>query len=68
MDDRENVVLDVDEVDFIDMGGLRIIMAAAAEADGEGPAFSVTRGSRPVRRLVELLGLSESLPFQDVPG
>jgi anti-anti-sigma factor len=57
------VVLDVDELEFIDASGLRVILTAAQDARNDGWAFTVTRGSAPVRRLIELLDLDEQLPF-----
>jgi anti-anti-sigma factor len=59
---REPVVLDLDELAFIDMSGLRVVLAAAGEALGEPGAFSVTRGSPQVRRLVELVQIDGQLP------
>jgi anti-sigma B factor antagonist len=56
------VLLDLDELAFIDAGGLRVVLTAAADARNDGWAFAVTRGSAPVRRLVELLDLDGQLP------
>lgn len=60
---HEMVLLDLDELEFIDMSGLRMVMAAAGEASSDGGGFAVTRGSPVVRRLVELVQLDGSLPF-----
>jgi anti-anti-sigma factor len=57
------VLLDLDELAFIDARGLHVVLTAAADARNAGWAFTVTRGSRPVRRLVELLDLDGHLPF-----
>jgi anti-anti-sigma factor len=54
---RERVVLDVDELAFIDMSGIRMVVQAAADAERDGWAFSVTPGSPAVRRLVALVDL-----------
>jgi anti-anti-sigma factor len=58
------VVLDLDELTFIDASGLRVVFTAARDARSDGWAFTVTRGSGPVRRLIELLGLDAHLPFE----
>jgi stage II sporulation protein AA (anti-sigma F factor antagonist) len=61
-DRSEPVVVDLDELAFIDMSGLRVLMAAAEEASSDGWSFAVTRGSTPVRRLVGLVRLERPLP------
>jgi anti-anti-sigma factor len=58
---RTSVVLDLDELDFIDLSGLRMLVAAAEEAARDGWAFTVTRGSDPVRRLLGLVPLDRPL-------
>jgi anti-anti-sigma factor len=57
------VVLDLDELTFIDAAGLRVLLTAAADARNDGWAFTVTRGSAPVRRLFELLDIDAILPL-----
>ena len=59
----ETVLLDLDELAFIDMSGLRAILAAAEAASRDGGAFSVTRGSASVRRLTDLVQLDGQLPL-----
>jgi anti-anti-sigma factor len=60
------VLLDVDELTFIDASGLRVVLTAAQDARNDAWAFTVTRGSGPVRRLFELLDLDAQLPFDAV--
>ena len=60
---REPVLLDLDELAFIDMSGLRVVMAAAEKALLEGGSFAVTRGSSQVRRLMALVRLDGQLPL-----
>jgi anti-anti-sigma factor len=60
---RERVLLDLDELAFIDMSGLRVVLSAAADASRDGWAFSITQGSAPVRRLISLVGLDGQLPL-----
>jgi anti-sigma B factor antagonist len=58
------VLLDLNELDFIDASGLHLMLTAAADARRDGWAFAVTRGSAAVRRLLELLQLDGRLPYQ----
>jgi anti-sigma B factor antagonist len=60
---RETIVLDLDELAFIDAAGLRVVLTAAADARRDGWGFTVTRGSAPVRRLFALLDLDGHVPF-----
>ena len=60
---RETVLLDLDELEFIDMSGLRVVLSAADQASRDGWQFAITRGSPRVRRLIELLPLDGRLPF-----
>jgi anti-anti-sigma factor len=57
------VLLDLDELSFIDAAGLRVILTAADEARNDGWAFAVTRGSAPVRRLFALVDAETHLTF-----
>ena len=59
----EPVVLDLDELEFIDMSGLRVLLAASDEASQDGWSFAVTRGSAQVRRLIGLVRLDRQLPL-----
>jgi anti-anti-sigma factor len=59
----EPVLLDLDELEFIDMSGLRVLLAAAGEASRDGWSFAVTRGSAQVRRLIGLVRLEGQLPL-----
>lgn len=52
---RETVLLDLDELDFIDMSGLRVLLRAAEDASRDGWTLTVTRGSPAVRRLRSLV-------------
>jgi anti-anti-sigma factor len=60
---RETVLLDLDDVAFIDARGLRVLLVAVADAAGEGLALTVTRGSRAVRQLLALVGSEGHLPL-----
>jgi len=64
----EQVLLDLDGVVFIDMSGLRVVVAAAQDASRDGWTFQATRGSPQVRRLVELVEIDGRLPVNWNPG
>jgi anti-anti-sigma factor len=64
----EAVLLDLDALEFIDMSGLRVVLAAADEASRDGWEFAVTRGSPVVRRLAALLWPDGRLPCQESSG
>jgi anti-sigma B factor antagonist len=57
------VVLDLDQLEFIDASGIGMILGAAGDARRDGWAFTVTRGSAPVRRLFELLDIDAHVAF-----
>jgi anti-anti-sigma factor len=59
---REQVLLDLDELAFIDMSGLRVVLMAAEAAARDGWTFTVTPGSAAVRRLITLVQLDGQLP------
>ena len=62
---HESVLLDLEELTFIDARGVRLVVEAAEDSRRDGWAFAVTRGSRPVRLVFELLELNEQLPYDD---
>ena len=62
-DRHESVLLDLDELTFMDASGIRLVLTAAEDSRGDGWPFAVTRGSPAVRRLFELVGLDEHLPY-----
>jgi anti-anti-sigma factor len=56
------VLVDLDELEFIDISGLRVLLKAADAASCDGSAFTVTRGSPAVRRLFALVHVDGQLP------
>jgi anti-sigma B factor antagonist len=60
---HESVLLDLDGLTFFDASGVRLVLAAAEESRRDGWSFSVTRGSRPVRRVFQALELDGHLPY-----
>jgi anti-anti-sigma factor len=61
----EVMLLDLDELGFIDASGARVIAEAAEAARQDGWSLTITRGSRPVQRLFQLLELTHTLPYDD---
>jgi anti-anti-sigma factor len=59
----EALLLDLDELTFIDASGIRLVVDAAEDSRRDGWAFAVTHGSWPVRRVLELLELGKHLPY-----
>jgi len=55
------VVLDLQELEFIDSSGLRVLLAAHDRSRQRGQGFAVTRGSEQVQRLLSITGVDEHL-------
>jgi anti-anti-sigma factor len=64
----EPALLDLDELDFMDSSGLRLVLNAAEASDATGWPFSVTRGPEQVQRLFESTRVTERLPIVPRPG
>src|ERR1700691_1037489 len=60
-DDATLVVLDLDELEFIDWTGLRIIPAAHERSQERGQMLALTRGSHQVQRLMSITRAGEHL-------
>ncbi len=65
--DSSSVIVDIDGVTFMDSSGLHVLIAHLGSngdgADGVAPRIRLTRGSRQVRRMFELVGVANHLPF-----
>ncbi len=55
------VVLDLQELRFLDSTGLRIILSAHERALQRGQRFAITPGSQQVQRLLSVTGVAEHL-------
>ena len=62
---HNRVLLDLDGLTFMDASGVRLVLTAARNAQNDGWAFAVTRGSPPVRRLFELVDADRHLTVED---
>jgi anti-sigma B factor antagonist len=62
------LVLDLEDLEFIDSTGLRIILCARAGARERAQEFAVTPGSQQVQRLLNMTRVSEHLRIIESPG
>jgi anti-sigma B factor antagonist len=58
-------LLDLDALTFIDSTGIRLVLTACEDAQGNGWSFRVTRGSERVRRVLEAAQVIDRLPYDD---
>jgi anti-anti-sigma factor len=56
------VVLDLQQLEFIDSTGLRSILAALEQCRERNQEFAITPGSQQVQRLLRITGVAEHLP------
>jgi anti-sigma B factor antagonist len=61
IDGVDIVVLDLDDLQFIDSAGLRVILAAHEQSGERGQRLALTPGSQQVQRLLSIAGVSEHL-------
>lgn len=61
----ERVLLDLGDLQFIDSTGLRVIVRAAETARRRGCDLRLRHGPPPVRRVFELSGVGDALPFEE---
>jgi anti-anti-sigma factor len=63
--DATSIVLDLDELEFLDASGIRLLLLHA-RSQSNGGRLRITRSVAPqVRRVIELTGLGDVLPFAD---
>jgi anti-anti-sigma factor len=65
--DATLVVLDLDDLQFIDSTGLRIILAAHERSQERGRMLALTRGSQQVQRLMSITRVGEHLRIVESP-
>jgi anti-sigma B factor antagonist len=61
------LVLDLEDLDFVDSTGLRVILAAHERSQERGHEFAVTRGSRQIQRLLDITRVGEHLRIIESP-
>lgn len=60
------VVLDLEELEFMDSTGLRLVLSAHARAERQGRRLAIIQGGDAVRRLFRLAGVSDRLDLLEV--
>jgi anti-anti-sigma factor len=58
----EKVILDLQDVEFMDLHGLGVIIRATRQVRADGGSFAIARPARCVRRLVELVHAENDIP------
>ena len=58
------VALDLGDVEFIDSRGVAMLLKAQSYFDGMGCQLTLANPSDPVKRVLEVLGLTEQFPFE----
>jgi stage II sporulation protein AA (anti-sigma F factor antagonist) len=64
--DATRIMLDLDEVEFLDASGIRLLLHLERRSKGDGKRLEIRRARSPqVRRLLDLTGVNKLLPFVD---
>jgi len=64
--DAESILLDLDELEFLDASGIRLLLDLNDRSENNGGRLRITRARAPqVRRVIELTGVGDVLPFVD---
>jgi anti-anti-sigma factor len=67
-DARQTVLLELDELAFMDSTGIRLLLSAREDAAREDWGFQVTRGSDAVQRVLTAAQVIDHLPYVDRAG
>jgi anti-sigma B factor antagonist len=62
------VVLDLDELTFMDSTGIRLVLESVRHREREGWGFEVTRGSTAVQRIFAAARIDDRLPYARTEG
>lgn len=62
--DAMSVLIDIDELNFIDSEGLALLLETGRGGRDDG-RIRMTRGTGRVAQILELTGLDEALPFEE---
>jgi anti-sigma B factor antagonist len=62
-EEGQPALLDLDELDFMDSSGLRMVLDAAQASDATGWRFALTPGTEQVQRLFESTRVTARLPI-----
>jgi anti-sigma B factor antagonist len=64
--DAARIVLDLDELEFLDASGIRLLLRLSTRSKSNGGRLRITRARSPqVQRVIELTGAAQVLPFVD---
>jgi anti-sigma B factor antagonist len=64
--DATKIVLDLDQLEFMDASGLRLLLHLSERSARNGRRLRITRAGAPqVRRVMEITGVDRLLPFED---
>ena len=64
--DAARIVLDLEELEFLDAAGIRLLLHLSARSKRNGGRLCITRSqSRQVQRVIEMTGAGAILPFVD---
>lgn len=58
-----HIVIDLRGLTFLDASGLRLLLTLHRDAEREGWRLSLLQGSRAIRRVFEITGMLNALPF-----
>jgi stage II sporulation protein AA (anti-sigma F factor antagonist) len=61
------IVLELDELEFLDSSGLNLILATWEATRDDGIPFTLTPGPANVHRVFQVAGLADVLPFEHGP-
>jgi anti-anti-sigma factor len=64
--DAARIVLDLEELDFLDASGVRLLLHLNARSRSNGGRLCLTRARSPqVQRVIQMTGAGDVLPFLD---
>jgi anti-anti-sigma factor len=64
--DASRIVLDLDELEFLDASGIRLLLHLVARSESDGNRLRIRRAASPqVQRLLDLTGAGDLLPLVD---
>jgi len=59
------VIVDLAELTFIDSSGIGLLLGVAVSENGQNPACSLASPSMAVRRVLEIAGVADRLPWKE---
>ena len=67
-DDADDLVVDLRDLEFMDVSGLRVLIRAHQRAEEAGGRLRLANVQEPVTRLLTLTGTNEILSIEELPG